>query len=153
MRSMCLLCFFYDIGSTHYSFSARPPIWFHFLNTHIFVRPRLHRELTWKRILFTNLRWYKPVFRYVRVYAFLLLWNSRVNYDRPIEGTPANGILDSRYAFRVPHDTQISPSKSRLPRSVQLREGRKKLAISRVKHEHTIESSCRFNFLVTWLSF
>jgi len=35
-----------------------------------------------------------------------------VNYDRPIEGTPVNGILDSRYAFRVPGDTQISAGKS-----------------------------------------
>jgi len=76
--------------------------------------------------------------RYVCVYAFLLLWNPRVNYDRPIEGTPANAILDSRYAFRVPRDTQISAGKSRLPRSVQLREGRKKLAISSVKCERKI---------------
>lgn len=63
-----------------------------------------------------------------------------MNYDRPIEGTPANGILDSRYAFRVPHDTQISAGKSRLSRSVQLREGRKKkLAISRIKRECRID--------------
>lgn len=62
-----------------------------------------------------------------------------MNYDRPIEGTPANGILDSRYAFRVPHDTQISAGKSRLPRSVQLREGRKKFAIFRIKRERRID--------------
>lgn len=66
---------------------------------------------------------------------FFLLWNPSVNYDQPIEETPVNSILDSRYAFRVFRDTQISADKSRLLRSVQPREGRKQLMISRVKRE------------------
>lgn len=46
---------------------------------------------------------------YAYMYMFLLLWNPSVNYNHPIEGTPPNGILDSRYAFRVFRDTQFQP--------------------------------------------
>lgn len=98
----CLFFFFYFIRLL----SRR-----YFLNTRISVQD--YNMNRWKRILFTNIRRYKAVFRYARVHAFLLLWNPRVNYDHPIEGTPANGILDLRYAFRVPCDTQISAGKSR----------------------------------------
>lgn len=46
-----------------------------------------------------------------------------MSYGHPIEGDPSNRILDSRYAFRVLRDTQISPGKSLLPYSSEVRDG------------------------------
>lgn len=63
---------------------------------------------------------------------------SLVSYGQPIEGVSVNNILDSRYAFRVLRDTQISLGKSLLPYSLQVREGRQQSRIPRLGDRNSV---------------